>query len=305
MVCNCGGSSSSAAGTAAQLSPAPDAASGKTPDGTPVGQDPSKGGTLPAYGTPGGAGTAGANGGYVASTTQHATGLGHTFPPPNGSVDPSVAGLSRKYESNGDYGAFANNPGDKGGPSYGAYQIATAPGSMNNFLNQLQSTDPAAYQALQNAGGAQAAATGDPTFVAAWKDQAANNPQFAADQDGFIQSAYYDPVAAKVQTNLGIDLNSRGLGVQQAMYSWSVQAGAGGASKGLSTALQGRDVSSMSDNDIVNAIYDQRTASVQGSTYSNSITNRLSNERQDALTSNRTIPSTVNTPILTNSQIGV
>src|SRR5690242_4769601 len=107
MACNCGGgSSSSAAGSAAELAPAPDTAKGKAPDGTPIGQDRSRGGTVAAYGSPGGAGVAGAGGGYVAAGSQHATGLGASLAAPNRNVDPSVAGLSKKYESNGDYGAF-------------------------------------------------------------------------------------------------------------------------------------------------------------------------------------------------------
>jgi hypothetical protein len=176
---------------------------------------------------------------------------------------------------------------------------------MNNFLNQLQKTDPAAYANLVNAGGAQAAATGDPTFVAAWKNEAANNPQFAQDQDDFIQATHYDPAVAKLLATTGVDINAQPLGVQQAFYSWAVHAGPAGAANGMAAALQGKNISSMSGSDFVNTIYDARTASIQGNTYAASITNRFVNERQDALASNLRAPATRDVATITNTQTGV
>jgi hypothetical protein len=176
---------------------------------------------------------------------------------------------------------------------------------MNNFLNQLQKTDPAAYANLMNAGGAQAAAAGDPTFVAAWKNEAATNPQFAADQDGFIQATHYDPAVAKVLSATGVDINAQPLGVQQAFYSWAVHAGPTGAANGMIAAIQGKNASAMSGNDFVNTIYDARTANIQGNVYASSITNRFVNERQDALASNLKLAPTKNVATIVNGQTGV
>jgi hypothetical protein len=311
MSCNCGGASSSdGSSSSLQLNPPPDASKGKAPDGTPIGQDASKGGTVPAYGTPGGAGTASSSsgGGYTGATTEHATGANANVAAPNGSVDPSISALSKKYESRGDYGIVSTDPKDPGGPSYGAYQIATAPGSMNNFLNQLQKTDPDAYKALQDAGGDTAARAGDPTFINAWKDQAANNPNFAADQDKFIQSSYYDPAAAKVLASTGVDVNTLPLGVQQSLYSYAVQSPVG-AVNAYKQALQGQDPSNVSANDVTNTIYDQRVADVQNGGLSAdrkaSVIARLGNERQDALAANSTTPTKLAAASTANVQTGV
>ncbi len=307
MACNCGGSTTSNSGSTVTLNPAPIPGGPTAPDGTPIGQDISKGGTVPAYGTAGGSGRAGPTGGYVGSVTQHATGLGVTIPPANSAVNPAVSGLSQKYESNNNYGAVSNNPNDPGGPSYGAYQIATKPGSMNNFLNQLQTTDPASYQALQAAGGNTAAMAGDPAFAQAWQDQAANNPQFAADQNGFIQSAYYDPASSKILANTGLDISQQSLGVQQAIYSYAVQSGPTGAANGVTAALQGLDTSQMSQQDIINAIYDQRATNMANTSSLNTsiINNRLAPERQDALAASSTTTVVASGPAVNNTQTGI
>src|SRR5664279_4413080 len=285
MACNC---SSTVIPTVTPV-PDPDPSAPKAPDGTVIGKDISKGGTIAAYGSPGGSGVSGSGGGYTANGTQHSTGTNYTPSAPR-SVPPGLGGLSAQYESGGK-GPGAVGQDSNGGFSYGTYQIATNTGTMNNYMSYLQQNNPTAYQTLQAAGGATAARAGDPAFIQAWQTMAQNDPAFAASQTSFIQSTHYDPAVANIQAATGIDISQRSLGVQNAVWSAAVQMGPN--SQMFTQAFAGKNTSNMSDADIVNALYDAR-----GSTTSNgslqyfqssspgvqaSVANRFVSERQGAL----------------------
>lgn len=264
-----------------------------TVDGIPVGKDGSLGGTQAYYGSPGGGGpvggTVGSGGAYANAGSQYATGTNYVPKAANTNVAKGLGSASAKYESNGNPGAIGYDK--TGGYSYGEYQIATKTGTMNNYLNSLQTSDPDAYAKLQAAGGASAAAAGTPEFQAAWKDCAANDPNFEASQHSFIQSTHYDIAAANIQNSTGLDISKRSKAVQDAVWSTAVQNGPN--SKVFTNALAGKDVKNMSDAQIVNALYDERGATnANGSlkyfpsssaSVQNSVKNRFVNERQDVL----------------------
>lgn len=46
--------------------------------------------------------------------------------------------LSSVYESNGDWGAISSGEDDYGGKSYGAYQLASNPGTVQRYINWLR-----------------------------------------------------------------------------------------------------------------------------------------------------------------------
>ena len=304
-------------GPASQLSPAPDPTASTAPDGTPLGKDISNGGKTPAYGSPGGGGTAGSGGGYTANGSQHATGGNYVPGTPNKNVPAGLGGLSQQYESGGK-GAGAIGQDSTGGYSYGTYQIATNTGTMNNYMSYLQQNNPDEYAKLQAAGGANAARAGDPNFQNTWKDMAANDPAFAQSQHDFIQSSHYDPAAANIKAQTGLDVSTKSLGVQNAIWSTAVQNGPNSAV--FTNAFAGKDVSKMSDTDIVNAIYDERgkTNGNGGLAYfssstpavQQSVANRFVSERQGALNQISTpIPqAAIGIPIPStnsNNQLGV
>lgn len=262
-------------------------------DGIPVGKDGSQGGTQAYYGSPGGGGpvggSAGSGGAYANAGSEYATGLNYTPKSANTNVATGLGSPSAKYESNGDPGAIGHD--STGGYSYGSYQIATKTGTMNNYLDSLQTSDPSAYAKLQAAGGINGATAGTPEFQAAWKDLAANDPNFAQSQHDFIQSTHYDVAASNIQNSTGLDINSRSKAVQDAVWSTSVQNGPNSAV--FKNAFAGKDVNSMSDAQIVNALYDERGAttssgslkyfSSSSASVQNSVKNRFANERQDVL----------------------
>lgn len=262
-------------------------------DGIPIGKDGSQGGTQPYYGSPGGGGPIGGSsargGAYSNAGSEYSTGFNYHAKAPNRNVATGLGSASAKYESNGNPGAIGHDR--TGGWSYGEYQIATNTGTMDNYMKSLQQTDPDAYAKLQAAGGVDGAKAGTPEFQAAWKDCAANDPNFEKSQHDFIQSTHYDVAAANIQNNTGLDINSRSKAVQDAVWSTSVQNGPN--SSVFKNAFAGRDPNQMTDAQIVNALYDERSATnPDGSlkyftsssrSVQNSVRNRYTNERQDVL----------------------
>lgn len=269
-----------------------DVTTDKAPDGITIGQDGSKGGTIPYYSTPGGAVSTSSNssgGSYTANDTEHSTGLNYSAKKANSNVAKGLGGLSSKYESNGDPGSIGYD--STGGYSYGKYQISTKVGSMNNFLTYEKTNNPSAYSKLMAAGGDSISGQSSSSFQSAWKDLAANDSSFSSDQDGFIQSTHYDIAASNILNSTGLDVNKRSLAVQDVVWSTSVQNGPN--SSVFTNAFAGKDVNSMSDADIINSIYDERSKTTSSGTLvyfskssksiQNSVANRLTNERQDAL----------------------
>lgn len=262
-------------------------------DGIPVGKDGSQGGTVPYYGSPGGGGpvggTASSGGPYTNSGSQYATGTNYDPEPPNKNTAKGIGSVSSKYESNGNPGSIGY---DKvGGYSYGEYQIATNTGTFHNYYQGLKDSDPDAYAKLEAAGGESAAKAGTPEFQAAWKSVAANDSNFGQTQQDFIQSTHYDKSVAKIKNQTGLDVNTRSKAVQDAVWSASVQSGPGNSI--LISALNGRDPNTMTDTQIINAMYDERSSTnpdgslkyFHSSTpaIQRSVAKRLVNERKDVL----------------------
>lgn len=261
----------------------------KAPDGTILGDDGSQGGKIPYYATPGGSMTGGNSGGpYTASDSMHATGANYSAKK-MGTVSTELGGLSSQYESNGDPGAIGKD--GTGGYSYGSYQIATKTGTMNNFLEYEKVNNPDAYAKLEAAGGADGASSGSSEFQSTWKDLASNDSSFASDQKGFIESTHYDVAASNILNNSGLDISKRSLAVQDAVWSTAVQNGPNSAV--FTNAFAGKDTSNMSDADIINSLYDERSKttssgslvyfSKSSTSVQNSVKNRFTNERTQAL----------------------
>lgn len=196
----------------------------------------------------------------------------------------ALGSLSAKYESNGNPGAITNDPADtKGGVSYGMYQFSTNTGSVQNFIN--------------NQGYAETFAgltPGTDAFNAKWAEVAAADPEgFAAAQHAEILSTSYSPVVnGTTYANLGLDKFNGSPAFQNVVWSTAVQHGPSDANSVLSNALSGKDVSSMSEADVITAIYAERgkTSSSGGLAYfpgykgnTSGLSNRFINERNTAI----------------------
>lgn len=189
------------------------------------------------------------------------------------SASTTLGSLASKYESSGNAGTVARTKGDIGGASYGKYQLTTASGGAQKFAD--------------NYGGAlKGLKAGTAAFDAAWKAEAASNPEkFSAAQDAWIQQSHYQPAMSAFTKATGIKESQLPTAVKEVIMSVGIQHGAGGAS----TLFKNAGITSgMSASTIINKIYDERSKvdkyfKSSTSAIKKSVYNRFQNERQDAL----------------------
>ena len=200
-------------------------------------------------GSPGSGGAAAATGalGATAAATAGQTRAGGQ------SAGGDLGSLSRRYESNGDPGTVSHGRGDRGGVSYGTYQLSSTMGSASEFRTWLRREHPDLAAQLGNA------APGTPAFSRAWRDiSAANREQWGQIQHDYIQFSHYDPQVTAVERALpGINLEGRDPVVRDVLWSTAVQHRAATDNIFL-RAVGDRDITTMSDADLVRAVYDER-----------------------------------------------
>lgn len=160
---------------------------------------------------------------------------------------------SARYESSGlGAGVISTGKGDHGGVSYGAYQLSTKMGTLQEYLSQSPYGEQ--FKGL---------APATPAFNAKWKELAKSDPGFAQDQHDFIGRSHYGEQVAALKS-AGIDLSDRGRAVQDALWSTSVQF------RGLTPRIFAKGiaekfgpdckVAELSDRDIVEAVQDYKIA---------------------------------------------
>ncbi|CAF1580025.1 unnamed protein product, partial [Didymodactylos carnosus] len=169
--------------------------------------------------------------------------------------------------------------GDPGGASYGTYQIATNTGTMNNFMKWMDDNQP--HMASRFDG----LTPGTGKFDEEWKT-------LAKQQHAFIKQTHYDktlsrlPAAYRHQLNL----DERSPVIKDVIWSTSVQHGADGGALIIQRALAGQNNKNLSDEELINRIYNERGAN-NGQKYfrrssenvRNGVLNRFKNEKHDAL----------------------
>ncbi|MDR3563280.1 MAG: hypothetical protein P4N41_16670 [Negativicutes bacterium] len=169
----------------------------------------------------------------------------------------ALGDLSARYESNGDPGAVADNPGDAGGASYGAYQFATSAGVPQAFVVWLsgQGYGPAAV--LAGAG-----EPGTAEFNAAWEQVADGDREgFLEQQRRYVELQYYHP-AKEGLLGLYYDLTKHAEAVCQVVWSAAVQYGPGYVGELFQAACTQLGYDNLSyvdasnfDADIIRAVY--------------------------------------------------
>lgn len=159
----------------------------------------------------------------------------------------AVGWMSEKYESGGRGAAtVSTGKGDAGGASYGTHQLSSKRGALQSFLSS-------SGYGQQFAG----MKPGTPEFTAKWEQVAESDPSFAGAQHDFIKRTHFEPQMDALKKS-GIDLSGRGEAVREAVWSTSVQFG--GPSDLIRKALAGKDVSSLTNQQIVSAIQDYKIA---------------------------------------------
>jgi hypothetical protein len=165
-----------------------------------------------------------------------------------GAKDWVLGKTSQLFESGkkGGAGTISRGNGDAGGISYGTYQLSSAKGTLQEFLSNTKYGKN--FEGLT---------PGSKAFNTKWKALAAQDGEFGQAQHDFIKRTHFDRQMAKLQKG-GMDLSGRGAAVQDAIWSTSTQFG--GNTSLIMKALKGKNVSAMSDAEIVSAIQDYKTA---------------------------------------------
>ena len=238
--------------------------------------------------------------GDILNVPNEATTTANTRPLPAAAVPVSAAAgalgkaiadtlgqLSAKYETGGrGPGTVSTGAGDKGGVSYGSYQMASKMGVPALFVKQP------GFPWLQDF---QNLVAGTAQFTACWKRiAAAQTDAFQEAQHSYIKKTHYDKLAAKILSDDKLDVNSRSNALQDVVWSTAVQHG--GATPIVHRACQKVTCAPTDpkyDEQLIRAIYAERgrkkadgnlayfsgnSASVQ-----KGVANRFKSELQDAL----------------------
>lgn len=203
-----------------------------------------------------------------------------------------LGSLSARYESRGNPGTVSSGRNDRGGISYGTYQLATKTGDAAAFVASPEFRPWA--REFENLTPATAA------FGNQWQAVAARDPDaFQQAQHAYIRRTHYDPVISQVNRDTGYDLDNASDAVRDAAWSVSVQHRT--AAVILTDALRRTDqalprTDPNYESRLIDSIYDRRTELVTGvrnkamaenrvgdaEHLNNVINNRYPQERADA-----------------------
>ncbi len=196
-----------------------------------------------------------------------------------GEVNPQgkkVASVSKRFES-GSKGAAAIGEDPNGGRSYGSYQLSTKQGRVQEFL-EANPQYGKEFAGLQ---------PGTREFDKKWEEVSSKNKgAFEAAEDKFMNDTHLGP-QTKLLGKAGIDLSSRGQGVQNMLSSTSTQYGP--HTSVVKRALEGKDLSKMSDADIITAVQDSKAENVDSDFRSSpqnirdSVANRIPREKKELI----------------------
>ena len=173
-------------------------------------------------------------------------------------VDASnIGSVSSKYESNNNPKAVGYDNG--GGYSYGKYQIETKHGTMLDYIKYLKTKPEYREYAniLNNAGGYKGANERTKTFKNAW-DKLSEDENFDKSQYQFILDKKLKPLINFTNKIKGFNVEKRHPAIKEMLYSLATQHGNKGSADLLRNAI-GMDIINMSDEELVNKVYDERS----------------------------------------------
>lgn len=168
--------------------------------------------------------------------------------------------LAARFESGSD-GIAAIGYDRVGGTSYGKYQIASRPGSMNLFLNFLKTNDPAMADRLAAAGPANTGSTKG-QMPTVWREIAVESPEyFEKLQEQFIRESHYEP-AREALEDYGYKTKDFSPAMREVLFSTAVQHGPAGAARIFSQAADQVGLRPTSqrtqERDIIEEVYSLR-----------------------------------------------
>ncbi|PIE68866.1 MAG: hypothetical protein CSA21_04845 [Deltaproteobacteria bacterium] len=206
-------------------------------------------------------------------------------------ASPSPQGtLAEMFESGGQCDAIGYD--QQGGTSYGTYQIASRPGTMDLFIDFLRQEVPAWAERLEQAGPAD---TGSDQGImpTVWRAIAQEEPDlFGELQHRFITATHYQPALEHIRETTGLGEHLFAAPLQEVLFSTAVQHGPSGTAAIFSRALNQLDATG-TDNPtarLIEQIYKVRTTQFTSSSplVQSSVSNRLN---QEALLAQRLMDS--------------
>ncbi|MEF2229672.1 MAG: hypothetical protein V3571_01970 [Pseudodesulfovibrio sp.] len=198
-----------------------------------------------------------------------------------------LGALSARFES-GAEGVGSIGYDKVGGTSYGTYQIASRPGTMDRFLAFLDGKAPQWAQRLRDAGPANTGSR-EGGMPAAWKAVADEDPErFGLLQHEFITRETYAPARAMILEQTGLDFDNAPSALREVLWSTSVQHGATGAARIFGRVIDrflGAEGGGEFNSRLIEGVYDSRMGQFGSSTsrVRRAVANRLENEKQIAL----------------------
>lgn len=198
-----------------------------------------------------------------------------------------IGSLSAQFES-GSGGVSTIGYDHVGGTSYGKYQIASKPGTMESFLEFLDDKAPAWADRLRNAGPANTGSK-EGGMPAQWANIAKENPQlFEKLQHEFIGRETYTPARDMIFKQTGLDFDNAPPALREVLWSTSVQHGPTGAAKIFNKVID-RFVGQGNEGDfnskLIEGVYDTRKGQFGSSSkrVQQAVANRLDSEKSLAL----------------------
>lgn len=197
-----------------------------------------------------------------------------------------VGSLAARFES-GEDGVGAIGYDEKGGTSYGIYQIASRVGTMRQFLDYLDGRDPKLAARLKSAGPADTGGRGG-EMPAVWKQIAGENPErFAAIQHDFIEETHYTPALQEIYQRTGMNVENQGHAMKEVLWSTAVQHGPRGAANIFCNAIEqpAESAGAVRPGDMIESIYSARAKQFGGSSAGirASVQGRFRQEKSQAL----------------------
>lgn len=200
---------------------------------------------------------------------------------------PDVGSLSARFES-GSKGISTIGYDRVGGTSYGKYQIASKPGTMDRFLIFLDEKAPEMSVRLREAGPANTGSKqGDMPEV--WKQIAKEEPaRFEKLQHDFIAKETYDPARSMILKQTGLDFENAPPALREVLWSTSVQHGPTGAARIFNKVIDrfvGRSEGTEFNSQLIEGVYDTRKGQFGSSTkrVQDAVISRLNREKSIAL----------------------
>lgn len=181
-----------------------------------------------------------------------------------GQVTPALGKLSEKYETGGrGPGTVSSGKNDPGGASYGSYQL-TSQTVKKVKGKQIIVTGGRVEEFLKSPEGQKwrrefdGLTPGSSEFSSKWKEIATRDAAaFHAAQHTFTKRTHYDVQTQRLNNKLGLDVSKRSTTLQNVVWSTAVQHGP--RTSLINSALKGQDLSKMSDREIIQEIYEERS----------------------------------------------